>query len=81
MALQENLTELRQSNPDLAPDELNAADVVDIGSSLITIDAPATDKEVLELVKLENEEMNEGDGMEMFDEPVAKPTSIEIGNA
>ena len=29
-ALQENLTELRQSNPDLAPDELSAANVVDI---------------------------------------------------
>ena len=80
-ALQENLTELRQSNPDLVPDELSAADVVDIDSSLITTDAPTTDKEILESVQLEDEEMDEDDGIEIFDELVAKPTSIKVGNA
>ena len=40
-----------------------------------------TDKEILESVQLEDEEMDEDDGIEIFDEPVAKPTSIEIGNA
>ena len=25
--------------------------------------------------------MDEGDGIEIFDEPVAKPSSIEVGNA
>ena len=80
-ALQENLTELRQSNPDLVPDELSAADVVDIDSSLITTDAPTTDKEILESVQLEDEEMDEDNGIKIFDEPVAKPTSIEVGNA
>ena len=67
-ALQENLTELRQSNPDL-------------DSSLITTDTPTTDKEILESDQLEDEEMDEDDGIEIFDEPVAKPTSIEVGNA
>ena len=80
-ALQENLTELRQSNPDLVPDELSATDVVDIDASLITTNAPTTDKEILESVQLEDEEMDEDDGIEIFDEPVAKPTSIEVGNA
>ena len=79
--MQENLTELRQSNPDLFPDELSAADVVDIDSSLITTDAPTTDKEILESVQLEDEEMDKDDGVEIFDEPVAKPTSIKLGNA
>ena len=46
-----------------------------------TTDAPTTDKEILESVQLEDEEMDEDDGIEIFDEPVAKPTSIEIGNA
>ena len=79
--LQENLTELQQSNPDLVPDELSAADVVDIDSSLITTDAPTTDKEILESVQLEDKEMDEDDGIEISDEPVAKPTSIEVENA
>ena len=79
--LQENLTELQQSNPDLAPDELSAVDVVDIDPNLITTDAPTTDKEILESVQLEDEEMDKEDVIEIFDEPVAKPTSIEIGNA
>ena len=80
-SLQENLTELRESNPDLVPDELSASVVVDIDSSLITTDAPTTDKEILESVQSEDEEMDEDDGIEIFDEPVAKPTSIEVGNA
>ena len=80
-ALQENLTELRQSNPDLVPDELSVALIIDIDSSLTTTDAPTTDKEILESVQLEEEEMDEDDGIEIFDEPVAMPTSIEVGNA
>ena len=79
--MQENLTELRQSNPNLFPDELSAADVVDIDSSLITTDAPTTEKEILESVQLEDEEMDKDDGVEIFDEPVAKSTSIKLGNA
>ena len=71
---------MQQSNPDLVPDELSAADVFDIDSSLIATDAPTTDKEILESVQLEDEEMDEDDGIEIFDEPVAKPTSIEVGN-
>ena len=80
-ALRENLTELQQSNPDLVPDELGAADVVNIDSSLLTTDAPTTDKEILELLQLEDEKMYEDDDIEIFYEPVAKPTSIEVGNA
>ena len=80
-ALQKNLTELRQSTPDLVPDESSAADVVDINSSRITTDAPTTDKEILESVQLEEEEIDEDDGIKIFDEPVAMPTSIEVGNA
>ena len=80
-ALQENLTELQQSNSDLVPDELCAADVVDIDSSLITTDVPTTDKEILESVQLEDKEMDEDDGIKIFDESVAKPTFIELGNA
>ena len=68
-ALQENLIELRQSNPDLVPGELR------------TTDTPTTDKEILQSVRLEDKEMDEDDGIEIFDEPVAKPTSIEVGNA
>ena len=40
-----------------------------------------TDKEILESVQLEDEEMDEDDGIKIFDEPVAKPTCIEVGNA
>ena len=79
--LQENLTELQQSNPDSVPDELSAADVVDIDPNLITTDPPTTDKEILESIQLEDEEMDEDDVIEILDEPVAKPTSVEIGNA
>ena len=80
-ALQENLTELRQSNPDLVPDELSAADVFEIDSNLITTDAPTTNKKILESFQLEDEEMDEDNSIEIFDESVAKPTSIEVGNA
>ena len=79
-ASQENLTELLQSNTDLVPDELGAADVVDNDSSLITTDAPPTDKEILKSVQLEDEEMDKYYRIEIFDEPVAKPTSFEVGN-
>ena len=72
---------MRQSNLDLVPDELNAADVIDIDSSLITIDGPTTDEEILESVQLQDEEMVEDDSIDIFDEPVTKPTSIEVGNA
>ena len=75
-ALQENLTELLQSNTDLVPDELGTADVVDNDSSLITTDAPTTDKEILKSVQLEDEEMDKYYRIEIFDEPVAKPTSF-----
>ena len=47
----------------------------------MTTDTPKTAKEILESVQLEDEEMDEDDGIEIFDEPVAKPTSIEVGNA
>ena len=47
----------------------------------MTIDAPTKDKEIVESVQLKDEEMNEDDGIKIFDEPVAKPTSIEVGNA
>ena len=80
-ALQENFTELWQSNPDLVPDELNASDVVDIDSGLVTTDALITDKEILESVQLEDEKMDEDDDIEIFDELVAKSTSIEVGSA
>ena len=79
--LQENLTNLRQINPDLVPDQLSAADVTEIDSSLITTDALKTNKEIVESVQLEDEEMDEDKGIEIFDEPVAKPTSIKVGNA
>ena len=39
-----------------------------------------TDKEILELVQLKDEEMDEDDGIKIFDEPVAMPPSIEVGN-
>ena len=47
----------------------------------MTIDAPTKDEEIVESVQLKDEEMNEDDGIKIFDEPVAKPTSIEVGNA
>ena len=78
--MQEKLTELWKSDPDLVPDELSAANVADIDSSLITTDALTTEKEILESVQLEDEEMDEDDGIKIFDEFVAKPTSIEVGN-
>ena len=53
-ALQENLTKQRQSNPDLLPNELRVADVVDIDLSLITTDATTADKEILGSVQLED---------------------------
>ena len=63
-----NLTELRQSNRDLVPDELSAADVADIDSSLLKTDAPTTDKEILESIQLEDEEMDEDDDIEVFND-------------
>ena len=41
-------------------------DVVDIDSSLITTDAPTNDKEILESVQLEDEEIDEDNGIEIF---------------
>ena len=60
---------------------MSVTDVVDIDSSLITTDAPRNDKEILVSIQLEDENMDEDDGIQIFDKPVAKPTSSEVGNA
>ena len=81
--LENDLTESRRINPTLVPQDLTAHEIVDV--DVITTDNPETDEEILESVRSDkDEETNEGDSleiMEVFDEPIDKPTQTEIGNA
>ena len=76
---------MRKIDPTLVPQDLTAQEIVDVDINVITTDNPETDEQILELVRLgKDEETNRDDSleiMEVFDEPVNKPTETEIGNA
>ena len=82
--LQNNLTELRKIDPTLVQD-LTAREIVDVDINVITADNPETEEEILESVRSDKNEDTNGDDslkiMEVFDEPIDKPTQTEIGNA
>ena len=83
--LENDLTELRKIDPTLVPQDLTAQEVVDVDMNVITTDNPETDEEILESVCSYKDEETNGDDsleiMEVFDEPIDKPTQTEIGNA
>ena len=83
--LENDLTELRKIDPTLVPQDLSAQEIVDVDINVITTDNPETDEEILESVRSDkDEETNVDDSleiMEVFDEPIDKPTQTEIGNA
>ena len=83
--LENDLTELRKIDPTLVPQDLTAQEIVDIEINVITTDNPETDQEILKSVRSDKDEETNGDDsleiMEVFDEPIDKPTQTEIGNA
>ena len=83
--LENDLTELRKIDPTLVPQDLTAQEIVDVDINVITTDNPETDEEILESVRSDKDEETNGDDsleiMEVFDEPIDKPTQTEIGNA
>ena len=83
--LENDLTELRKIDPTLVPQDLTAQEIVDVDINVITTDNPETDEEILESVRSDKDEETNGNDsleiMEVFDEPIDKPTQTEIGNA
>ena len=83
--LEDDPTELRKIDPALVPQDLTAQEIVDVDINVITTDNPETDEEILESVRSDKDEETNGDDsleiMEIFDEPIDKPTQTEIGNA
>ena len=83
--LENDLTELRKIDPTLVPQDLTAQEIVDVDINFITTDNPESDEEILESVRSDKDEETNGDDsleiMEVFDEPVDRPTQTEIGNA
>ena len=83
--LENDLTELRKIDSTLVAQDLTAQEIVDVDINVITTDNPETDEEILESVRSDKDEETNGDDslemMEVFDEPIDKPTETEIGNA
>ena len=83
--LKNELTELRKIDRTLVPQDLTAQEIVDVDINVITTDNPETDEEILESVRSDKDEETNGDDsleiVEVFDEPIDKPTQTEIGNA
>ena len=83
--LENDLTELRKIDPTLVPQDLTAQEIVNVDINVITTDNPETDEEILESVRSDKDEETNGNDsleiMEVFDEPIDKPTQTEIGNA
>ena len=83
--LENDLTELRKIDQTLVPQDLTAQEIVDVDINVITTDNPETDEEILVSVRSDKDEETNGDDsleiMEVFDEPIDKPTQTEIGNA
>ena len=76
---------MRKIDPTLVPQDWTSQEIVDIDINVITTGNPETDKKILESVRSDKEEETNGDNsleiMELFDEPVNKPTQTEIENA
>ena len=76
---------MRKIDPTLVAQDLTAQEIVDVDINVITTDNPETDEEILESVRSDKDEETNGDDslemMEVFDEPIDKPTETEIGNA
>ena len=83
--LENDLTELRKIDPKLVPQDLTAQEIVDVDINVITTDNPETEEEIPESVRSDKDEETNGDNsleiMEVFDEPIDKPTQTEIANA
>ena len=76
---------MRKIDPTLVPQDLTAQEIVDVDINVITTDNPETDEEILESVRSDKDEETNGDDsleiMEVFDEPIDKPTQNKNGNA
>ena len=76
---------MRKINPTLVPQDLTVQEIVDVDINVITTDNAENDEEILESVRSDKDEETNGDDsleiMEVFDEPIDKPTQTEIGNA
>lgn len=85
--LEEELSQLRAIDDTVVPADLSARDVVDIDEDLTTNENLVTDEEILESVRPSTGETDEenddenADVVEVFDEPVNKPTKLEINTA
>ena len=83
--LENDLTGLRKIDPTVVPQDLSAQEIVAVDINVSTTDNLETDEEILESVRLYKDEETNGDNsleiMEVFDEPIDKPTQTEIGNA
>ena len=83
--LENDLTKLLKIDPMLVPQDLTAQEIVDVNINVISTHNPETDEEILESVQSDKYEEPNGDDsleiMEVFDDPIGKPTQTEIGNA
>ena len=80
--LEKDLTELRKIDPTLVPQDLNAHEIVGVDENVITTDNPQTDEEILESIRADKDEEDiDTETVEIFDEPINKPTKAEIENA
>ena len=80
--LEKDLTELRKMDPTLVPQDLTAHEIVGVDENVITTDNPQTDEEILESIRSDKDEEDiDTEIVEIFDEPIDKPTKAEIGNA
>ena len=67
--------------PEFVFEQLTAKDVVNTDSSDIATGTPTTNIENLESANLEEErKINKDNGIKIFDELVAKPTSVKVRN-
>ena len=77
-----DISKLGQYNPELVSEELKAEDVVNTDSNVIATNASSTNIKILESANSEEEkEIDQDDGIEIFDESIIKPNSIEARNA
>ena len=69
---------MRQSNPELVPEEWRTVNVVETVLSFVTTDPPRAKEQFSEPARLEDEEINAEDDNEKFDKTVDDLNSTEF---
>ena len=80
--LNDDLAELKEKDPSLLPDNFSAEEFVDIDLQVIATDNPSTDEEIIQsIVGIEESEDENDDQVEVYDEPIKKPSKNEVDTA